>query len=71
MGELRYIDITEKKMMDLLNESIAKYPRKFHFQNDQNNLGMKDDTLLDYVRRSTLIKQIKMYIFQKLPSSCV
>ena len=46
-NELSYIDITDQKLINLLNDSISKYPRSYLFENDSNHKGIKDETFLN------------------------
>lgn len=65
-NELSFIDITDKKLIDLLNDSISKYPRNYLFENDSNQKGIKDETFLKYLRNITLIRQINIDMMRSI-----
>ena len=65
-NELSYIDITDQKLINLLNDSISKYPRSYLFENDSNHKGIKDETFLKYLRNITLIKQINIDMMRSI-----
>lgn len=65
-NELSYIDITDQNLINLLNDSISKYPRSYLFENDSNHKGIKDETFLKYLRNITLIKQINIDMMRSI-----
>ena len=65
-GELRYIDIIDPNVVKILKTVFKNNPRTFSFQNDQHNLGMNNNTLLNYLRRIAFIKQIKMDMMRSI-----
>ena len=57
--KLRYIDITDKRLIELLNYSITKCQRTYLCENKFKG-QIKEETLLRYLKNITLIKTIKV-----------
>lgn len=64
-GELNYIDITDKKLIKILNDSILKYNREYLFESNQNG-PIKQETLLKYLRNITNLKAINIDMMRSI-----
>lgn len=58
-AELNYIDITDKRLIQILNNSILKFNREYLFESNQKGT-IKQETLLKYLRNITNLKAINI-----------
>lgn len=64
-GELRYIDIENKKLIKILNDSIKDFPRNYLFESNLKT-GIKDETFLKYLRNITFIKHLNVDMMRSI-----
>ena len=60
--KLNFIEIIDKDLIELLNESYKKYPRKYLFE--IRNYDISPQTILNWVRSITKIKKINIDMFR-------
>lgn len=63
-GELRYIDINDKRLIKILNDSLIKYPRYFLFENTDHKI--KDETFLKYLKAITHLSGLNVDMMRSI-----